>query len=100
MSRARTRSAGRGEADARVCGDRERPGRTGRAVGRVDAGGETTARTFAQQRGGESERKARERSSPRCEARAGVLVVADSPTREIDGGAELHSTAAAKAMRC
>ena len=48
---------------------------------------------------GERERKASARSSPRCEARAGVLVVADSPTREIDGGAEIHLTAAAMAAR-
>ena len=76
-----------------------RPRRAGHAVARLRAGGETTASTFAQQRGGERERKASARSSPRCEARAGVLVVADSPTREIDGGAELHSTAAAMAAR-
>ena len=68
-----------------------------RAEGRFGGGGGTTASLFARQRGGGRERKAPMRSSPRCEARASVLVVAVPRTREIDGGAELHSTAAAMA---
>ena len=98
MPRARTRSAGRGEADARVCGDRELPGRTA-----ARWGGLTPAvklrRARLRSREGERGRE-RHGSDPHLAAKLGQVFSLSRTRRPVRSMVVRSSTRRQRQRRC
>ena len=99
MLRAQARSAGRGEADARVCGDRECPGRRVCVAGRLSGGRTTPARARTRERSREKVGESPTCSSPPCGAPGVVRVVWEAAADEFDGGGDLGPATMAAAQR-